>query len=537
MLPPKTISDTYCKVAFFDRAGRLLDGNQALAKHMDLAIARFAEPIERIGDVLILQRPVAGLAASDQRWSSRPKAALLIAHFDRHELRRQLDRIGSAYGMTARQVDLVEALMETGSLHEAAIWLNQPYGSARNMLAEIKSKVGLATIPLIVGQMFELASAPGMPDHIIADRHDIFGLSERQYGIANTLGTAKSRNEIAAQQNLSEATVDAEIKAIYLVLGVGSAGEVVRIVAEAKLSLAQADDSAVCSHRHDLPSARLLRDGRSIGYSDYGPSNGRPVIILHSTITARPPPTRLVELLQREGFRPISVDRPGYGDTEVPAANNEHHACAADDLAHICLALCLPEIIVVARGAGQASILLAERLSSLIQRIILVNPMPAKPFTAVDRGPLGAVKRRFARSPLAIEAMIRILAAYATPHRMHDGMIRSFRGSPPDEALVRDDPRFMADYLRATRDFAAGVVQGYVTEQAAWASGLDVPKLPGKTKWRIVQARHFVLHDPAQAMTYWQDRLPDTPVDWVDEAGQMLAYSHPQAIVRALRAD
>ncbi len=35
-------------------------------------------------------------------------------------------------------------------------------------------------------------------------------------------------------------------------------------------------------------------------------------------------------------------------------------------------------------------------------------------------------------------------------------------------------------------------------------------------------------------MTYWQYKLPDTPVHWVDEAGQMLAYSHPASVIEAL---
>ena len=60
--------------------------------------------------------------------------------------------------------------------------------------------------------------------------------------------------------------------------------------------------------------------------------------------------------------------------------------------------------------------------------------------------------------------------------------------------------------------------------------------MPGMTDWRIVQGRHFILHDPARAMDYWQARLPDTPVVWVADAGQMLAYSHAADVVAALES-
>ncbi len=527
-------NEQYCRLAFVDHRGRFVHGDRDLAKSVFDGQPFEDEPIVRRDSILVLKLPTEGFADSATRAPDMTGISHAVACFDQAVLRRRLDQIGTAYGMSGRQVELLEALVDTGALRAASLSLGLDYVTSRNLLAELKAKLGLDTVPMIVGLMFELLGdeerAAGTPL-----RHDLFGLTERQFAIASAIGIYKTRAEIAGQLRISAAVIDAELKNIFLILAVNSAGEVTRALAEVRIGLGRVPRRALPHmQQHGLPALSIVRAGRSIGFSDFGPAGAKPVLILHSTITSRAPPTRLVEALQRNGFRPLAVDRPGYGDTDPAPRNEEHHACAAADLAAVCAALGLAEIDVVARGAGQASVLLGHQLPQLIRRVILVNPMPAKPFTTIDRGPLGAVKRRFARSPRAIEAMIRMLAAYATPHRMRDGMIRSFRGSPPDEALIHDDPRFMADYLRATRRFADGVVQGYVAEQAAWAQGLDVPRLPDKTGWRIVQARHFVLHDPAQAMGYWQDRLPDTPVTWVEEAGQMLAYSHPEAVVEAL---
>jgi pimeloyl-ACP methyl ester carboxylesterase/DNA-binding CsgD family transcriptional regulator len=443
--------------------------------------------------------------------------------------------VTSAYALTQRQSQMLRALVETGGIREAAATLGVSYTAARNAVAELKTRLGVATVPMMIGLLLELAA-----DEFVAcaraHRHDLFSLSERQFAIARSIGLAKSRQEVAKSLSLSEAVVDAELKEIYLILGVRGAGELVRTVAAAGYGTVQGRHTGehFPDPGHEIPVATLSSDGRRIGYSDFGPAGGKPVLILHSTITSRPPPTRLVEALQQRGFRPLAIDRPGFGDTDPGGLHGDPYGLAAHDVAQVCNALGLPRIDVVVRGSGQAAMRLAQLHGQLVGRIVLVNPTPSLAFTTIDRGPLGAVKRAFGRRPWAIEIMIGMLAAYATPGRLRNGMLRSFRESAPDIALVRDDPQFLADYFRAVRGFAQGRIAGYVAEQSAWAAGFEIVAMPGKADWRIVQGRHFVLHDPRQAMAYWRDILPDTPIEWVESGGQMLAYSHPHAVLAAL---
>lgn len=441
--------------------------------------------------------------------------------------------VAAAYNLSDRQSAMLRAISEAGGIREAAILMGLSYTAARNTVADLKAKLGVSTVPMMIGLAAELT-----PDDTEAPlrRHDLFSLSARQYAIATKVGTAKSRKELAESLGLSDALIDAEMKEIHLVLGVRSAGELIRALAGAGVPGIAED---VTRDRppdigHDLPLGVVNTGGRRIGYSDFGPATGRPVLILHSTITSRAPPTRLVSALQDAGYRPLAIDRPGFGDTSAGASASDPYALAAGDVIAVCRHLSLDAVDVVARGSGQALVRLGQLHPAIIGRAVLANPTPGIAFTTIDRGPLGAVKRAFAKRPWAVEGMIRLLAAYAKPARMHDGMLRAFRESAPDFALVQDDPQFGADYMRAVRGFALGNIAGYVTEQSAWAGGLDVAPLPGMAHWRIVQGRHFVLHDPGQAMAYWSRRLPDTPVTWVEEAGQMLAYSHPRAVVEAL---
>jgi pimeloyl-ACP methyl ester carboxylesterase len=62
-----------------------------------------------------------------------------------------------------------------------------------------------------------------------------------------------------------------------------------------------------------------LAQGRSLGYADYGPQDGRPVLWCHGGPGSRLEPQAVAKSAAEAGFRIIGVDRPGYGgSTPVP---------------------------------------------------------------------------------------------------------------------------------------------------------------------------------------------------------------------------
>lgn len=69
-----------------------------------------------------------------------------------------------------------------------------------------------------------------------------------------------------------------------------------------------------------------LRDGRKLGYAEFGPATGLPLLWFHGTPGARrqiPPDTR--RLAQEKGVRIVCVERPGVGDSTP-----HRHACIGD---------------------------------------------------------------------------------------------------------------------------------------------------------------------------------------------------------------
>src|SRR4051812_8299614 len=60
----------------------------------------------------------------------------------------------------------------------------------------------------------------------------------------------------------------------------------------------------------------LTIDGRQVGYADFGPPDGIPVLWCHGGPGSRFEPAPLADAAATAGFRLIGIDRPGYGLSE-----------------------------------------------------------------------------------------------------------------------------------------------------------------------------------------------------------------------------
>src|SRR6185312_9257258 len=111
-------------------------------------------------------------------------------------------------------------------------------------------------------------------------------------------------------------------------------------------------------HDHAEPLRMMPRaDGTRIAWSDYGPASGKPVLVVHSSMTSRPVSRALVTALQAAGVRPIAIDRPGFGMSDpfpgMEPGRHDPFAVAARDVASLCRKLKIASLDVVARGGAQ----------------------------------------------------------------------------------------------------------------------------------------------------------------------------------------
>lgn len=469
-----------------------------------------------------------------------PGTALAIVHIDGRWLEEQLNRFAADFGFSAAITRTVVALFGTGDVRRAAEVSGISYETAREYLEKARALVGAGNLPRLVTMMGMGLGRTG-EDAEESDRFltIAYGVSERQMRIAGMIANGDTRAEVALALGLSEAVVKKEMAVVYTALDVTTAPTLARAMIELRL-LAIAASLGEGSGQFPEPTHRafsvVARDGRRIAASDYGPRHGRPVLVLHSSMTSRPINRTLVKSLQNEGLRPISIDRPGFGSTDVPppeCAGAAFFALAAQDIVDLSTAMNWKRIAIVTRGAAQVVLALQEVAPDLIETVVVTNPDPDATSSSRGSGFLATMKRNFVRRPWAVGLMARWFARSLTYERAADNVMRSTAGCPPDRDVMAR-PEHMADYYRALSSFRQGRLDGFVREQAALATVGRPATIHGMDHFTLLVGEHDSIHDPAETMDYWRQVLPDARLELVKGAGRFMTYSHADVVVSAL---
>ena len=209
-----------------------------------------------------------------------------------------------------------------------------------------------------------------------------------------------------------------------------------------------------------------LADGRKVGFIDYGPPSGTPVLWCHGGPGSRLEPQALAPAAARAGFRVIGIDRPGYGrSTPLPGrsiADWVHDGLAVADALHI-----VHLIAVGASTGGAYALALAaiapERIRAVIACCALTDMRWREGkalMTAPATAALWSAKNRDAAIVRATDIMgadgAKMLA------QTDDGA-----PMPPADLALMQDPTFMAGMTSALPEMFAFSVQGYVDDRLA----------------------------------------------------------------------
>ncbi|HWU14609.1 MAG TPA: alpha/beta fold hydrolase [Caulobacter sp.] len=549
--------------ALVDRKGRILAASAAftaLQPGLVLDPALLARVADRPGEA-IFERVDSGLpemtlcayaqASLTGGWSLprsvRTAAAeapgqIVVLASPSHQFQRPLETACEAFGLTGLQTRVALETIRTGGVKTAAEKLEISYHTAREALADAMSRVRAPRLPALVRRLVSLAFGV-LPDADEADiLGDAWGLSPRQAAIAALIADGMTRAEAATALGLSEAVVKRELNEVYGVLQVGSAATLARKVVEANALnwMMRSTGGDIGVIEAGAEPLRLIHrpGGGRIAVSDYGPASGRPVLVVHSSMTSRVVARGLRRALQAAGFRPISIDRPGFGLTDeiegLRPGLHDPYVAAVDDALIVLDTLKLNTIDIVARGGAQFVVALHDVAPSRLKRVVLVNPDP--PTEASDRriGPFGVLKEAFRRNPAIIRVWAGLVGRQLTYTRVSRMLERSMQGSPPDEAAARD-PEIVQDYFRAVRTFATGRYAGYINEQVDFARrGRGQPQIDGTFNWLVMVGAQDTLHDPQEVIAYWRAILVDAQFQRVEDGGRLLALSQPHSVVEGL---
>jgi pimeloyl-ACP methyl ester carboxylesterase len=139
-----------------------------------------------------------------------------------------------------------------------------------------------------------------------------------------------------------------------------------------------------------------LKGGRRLGFAEFGPANGEPIIWFHGTPGARrqiPPLAHAA--IDELGLRIISIERPGIG----LSTSHQYRAVVdiADDVTQVVDALGIDDFGVVGlSGGGPYALATGARLDNRVYGVaVLGGVVPTAGEEACEAGPVLGLARRF----------------------------------------------------------------------------------------------------------------------------------------------
>ncbi|MDP9951176.1 MULTISPECIES: alpha/beta fold hydrolase [Streptomyces] len=220
----------------------------------------------------------------------------------------------------------------------------------------------------------------------------------------------------------------------------------------------------------------LLSDGRVLGWAEWGPEDGLPVLLSPGAGTSR-----WLGIgsgaVETEGVRLVSVDRPGLG-VSTPAPDRDFADFVADvrELTEVRGLGPCPAMLGNSQGAPFA---LACAAAGAVSALALVSPadeVAAPEFADALPDELRGLVARVAEDPVGAE---KVFAGFDA-----DAMRRMvLAGSPASDLTVYEDPGFAAAYGRALEEgFTQGAGAGYardtVLAMSRWPIDLGAITVP-----------------------------------------------------------
>ena len=499
---------------------------------------------DRSGRLVLLTIAPANIAA---RWSNFASeivdhlasgnrlgiAALSLGHMD-----SEIERAARALGMSNLEARVSAALFAYGSIKRAAIHAGVTYHTARKALTGAMKTVGVSRQTSLIRKLSQVATVSELPrDAVESIMIDVFSLKRRDAQLVHLLCEGYSRNDAARIVGISSAVAKDRFAAAFQRLEIDSATDLPSVVlgAFAAAVLIQDTPPIVHAERRELAPLRLIpaADGRMIAVNDYGPTLGRPVLIAHSSLSTRHPFLKFVRSLQSSGFRPFTIDRPGFGLTGDLDELPDRFATGVDDVAKVCEALNLQEIDIVTRGGAFHVLAVARELSHQIGRIVVINPDLLQHDCSERKGHLGLVRHAFDRYPDSIERVARWSSSMLSRKRI-ETIIRAGIGDAMADLASFEDPENFNDYHRSIMAFSTGNLSGFIREQRGYVLQTEIEGLSNAENWTVLLGGSDPIHDVDEIWKFWSKKLPGSKLQNVPDAGRYISLSHTDLVVSEL---
>lgn len=363
-----------------------------------------------------------------------------------------------------------------------------------------------------------------------------FSLTNAETDILESIVRGLSLAEFADIRGRSLATVRTQAKSLLRKTEVRSQIELVRMFSAMSLALTGTADTS-----SSIDAAQLLAtpSGRTIEFRCFGPEDGLPVLLIHGLVTGIEPPAGALDLLDRFSIRLIAPWRPGFSVTSAgPAKARDASQAASADMAALMDHLGIGKALFLARDSGLIhAAAAANALPGRCTGIVSVTSNLPWRFARQLEG-IAKWQRMFAYSARYFPAALPVLARGAM-ELLHNGRLGQlleglYSTAPCDRAAIADPA--VASALRA--GFEATFRQGTKAyETDARLTALDW----SESHLSALSVPVCLLHGGQDHVTLMRDvrelaaLYPVLAVDEVEEAGQLLWFTHWPRVIDALR--
>lgn len=448
-----------------------------------------------------------------------------------------LDMAAAGFGLSDLQQRVVVAVVRTGTVRDAARSLGISYTTARQTMVDVARRMALPNTPAVVRAIVSASFGimPGEFDEEVL-LADMLGITPRQAKVALLVSSGLARDEVAHAIGTGIAVVKKELELLYTNFGVQSATELARLIVEVKALrlFARSIDGAPGFLAPAIEPSRFAIRPQSmelIGWSDYGPASGKPVLVVHSNWSCRAVPRPLLAELQQRGWRPIAIDRPGFGATHVGRSSREDpFGQAIADTLQILDACRIQDFAIIAKCGAQFVHALKHAVPDRVGPVVLVSPTPQTTAEGKRVGLVGMIKETYMRRPRLIELFFRMICTQFTLPRVEQLTRAIVKESPGDTALC-DDPQFIRDRFRALRPMATGNLAGGIIEEHVISQGLQRLAPLAVDDWVVLQGDQDIHNSFEEVDNYWRQVLPTTPIARVASGGRFMTSSLPALVV------
>ncbi|MFE3882214.1 alpha/beta fold hydrolase [Streptomyces lydicus] len=268
-----------------------------------------------------------------------------------------------------------------------------------------------------------------------------------------------------------------------------------------------------------------LSDGRLLGWTEWGPPDGAPVLLCPGAGTSRwlGFGAGAVEAL---GVRLVSVDRPGLGASSPQRGRTLSDF--ADDIRQLAelRALGRPAVVGNSQGAPFALACAAEGVASALAVVSGADEVAAPEFAAALPADLRDLVEQAAGDPAGGETFFAGFSAEAMWRMV-------MAGSPACDLAVYEDGDFVVAYRRALDEGfgqgAAGYARDTVLAMTRWPFALDEITVPVD----LWYGERDTSHSPDNGALL-ATRIPRAHHRVVPAAGGALLWTHAEPILTSL---